>query len=110
MTTKPAAPGILGHWLAPFEAPFTGPTRRNPLVPLAGATPAPGRRTHHPYPARIALGVDHEHALPALDLLVGVVPARAALRAGLHALRVDDRGRRPALPASREAAAGDQDA
>ncbi len=44
MTTKPAAPGILGHWLAPFEAPFPGPTRRNPLVPLAGATPAPGRR------------------------------------------------------------------
>ncbi len=45
MATQPAAPGILGHRLAPFEAPFTGPTRRNPPVPLAGATPAPGRRT-----------------------------------------------------------------
>ena len=45
MTTKPAAPDILGRWLAPFEALFTGPTWRNLLVLLAGAILAPGRRT-----------------------------------------------------------------
>ena len=45
MTTKPAAPDILGRWLAPFEALFTGPTWRNLLVLLAGALLAPGRRT-----------------------------------------------------------------
>jgi hypothetical protein len=85
---------------------------------------------HHPHPERIALGVDHQHTLSAIDgravdpvraaeptrrragrkLLVGVVPARAALRAGLHALRVDDRGRRPGSAASRKTAAGDQNA
>ena len=45
MTTEPAAPDILGRWLAPFEALFTGPTWRNLLVLLAGAILAPGRRT-----------------------------------------------------------------
>lgn len=45
MTIKPAAPDILGRWLAPFEALFTGPTWRNLLVRLAGAILAPGRRT-----------------------------------------------------------------
>ena len=45
MTTKPAAPDILGRWLAPFETLFTGPTWRNLLVLLAGAILAPGRRT-----------------------------------------------------------------
>ena len=45
MMPKPAAPDILGRWLAPFEALFTGPTWRNLLVLLAGAILAPGRRT-----------------------------------------------------------------
>src|SRR5215213_10852844 len=63
---------------------------------------------HHPHAERIALRVDHQHPLAALDRLVGVVAPRPALRSGLRAPRGDDRGRRPALPASREAAAGRQ--
>ena len=30
--TQPAAPAILAHWLAPFEALFTRPTWQNLLV------------------------------------------------------------------------------
>ena len=29
----------------------------------------------HPHRKRIALGIDHQHALPAFDLLVGVIPS-----------------------------------
>jgi hypothetical protein len=46
-------------------------------TPLTDATV--GR--HDLHPERVALGVDHQHALAAFDLLVGVVPARATLRA-----------------------------
>jgi hypothetical protein len=45
LMTQPAAPAILAHWLAPFEALFTRPTWQNLLVLLAGAILAPGRRT-----------------------------------------------------------------
>jgi hypothetical protein len=64
---------------------------------------------HHLHPERIALCVDHQHPLPALDLLVGVVSPRPALWASPDALRVDDCRRRPPLAARSEAAAGDQD-
>jgi hypothetical protein len=38
-------PPILRHWLAPFAAVFTRPTRERALVLAAGAVLAPGRRT-----------------------------------------------------------------
>ena len=47
------------------------------------AVPQVGR--HDLYPERVALGVDHQHASAAFDLLVGVIPARATLGAGSHA-------------------------
>ncbi|MDF2782286.1 MAG: recombinase, partial [Geminicoccaceae bacterium] len=64
---------------------------------------------YHPDAERIALDIDHQHALAALDLLVRIVPPRPALRAGLNALGVEDRRRWPTLAARGEAAAGDQD-
>lgn len=58
---------------------------------------------------RMALGVDHQHPLAALHLLVRIVAAGAALRPGPHALRIDARRGRPPLATLGQPAAGDHD-
>src|SRR5206468_11439776 len=45
MTVQPHVPEPLAAWMGPFMTGLTRPTWRHALVLVAGAIPAPGRRT-----------------------------------------------------------------